>query len=123
MTITAFAALALALGPVTIEDDKASPAKSTITTTLSARAANRCVKLVPAFQTVAVNEIVNDDGSTDLAVIDALGRAALWTIRPDTGGTVVEGRGRLGNVPKIIEPLRACLNAAPSPGKPATAPL
>lgn len=95
----------------TIDQDKAKPAKSTILTSLTTSAAVRCVKAVPAFQSVAVNEIANDDGTTDVAVIDAAGRAALWSIRTDGAGAVVEGRGRLGGARQIVSPLRVCLAA------------
>lgn len=113
MKLLALMALTVAM-PVhasTIDQDKAKPAKSTITTSLNTSAAARCVKAVPAFQSVAVNEITNNDGTMDVAVIDAAGRAALWSIRADGAGSVVEGRGRLGGAHQIVRPLHACLTA------------
>jgi hypothetical protein len=91
--------------------DKLKPAESVSASALSAAAAIRCVKSLPAFRSVAINETINEDGTTDLAVIDAVGRAALWSVRPSATGVVVEGRGRLGGAKQIITPLRACLNA------------
>ena len=95
-----------------IDAAKLKPAKSTFATTLTKEAAVRCVRVTPPFDGMVINEVANDDGTVDIGTSLFGYRFALWSIKPQASGTVVEGRGQYGSNKAIIKRLRECFGVA-----------